>query len=129
MQVKDFTLPEGRDQVLQARLKYAARGWWTFPAPPDGAKKSMKWACEETKNVNWGATTDAGVIRAEFRGKRFKGKKLCDQNIGIMTGVESGVFVIETDTAEHGDGVDGAASLKAWEKKNGALPPTTAAWC
>lgn len=102
---------------MQARLEYAERGWWTLPAPADGLKKSLKWACEKTNHVNWGATLDPEVIRREFRSRRLR-----DQNIGIVTGVESGVFVIEVDTAEHG--VDGAAALKAWEKKNGALPDT-----
>lgn len=110
--------------IMLARLEYAARGWWTFPAPADGSKKSLKFACDETNYVNWGGSLDPEVIRAEFNGKRFNGRTLHDQNIGIMTGIQSGIFVIETDTAEHGDGIDGETSLKAQEKRNGALPKT-----
>src|ERR1035437_5574083 len=105
--------------VMKARLEYAERGWWTFPAPPIGEKKSLKSA-EFSNGVNWGATTDPEVIQKEFRQRRFR-----NQNVGIATGVESCIFVIETDTAAgHGDGVDGAAALQAWEKEHGALPPT-----
>jgi hypothetical protein len=104
--------------MLAARLEYAARRWWTFPAPADGSKKSLKSA-ERSGGVRWGATIDPEVIRKEFRSHRFR-----DQNVGIMCGVESGIFVIETDTAEHGDDIDGEAALNAWEADNGALPPT-----
>jgi len=103
--------------ILTARLEYASRGWWTFPAPPDGSKKSLK--SEKHSGTAWGMTTDAAVIRAEFKSHRFR-----DQNVGIATGAVSGIFVIETDTAEHGDGIDGEASLKTWETEHGALPET-----
>ena len=107
--------------IMLARLEYAERGWWTFPAPVDGPelKKSLKWACEKTNYVNWGATINPEIIRKEFRSRKYR-----DQNIGIKCGIESGIFVIETDTAEHGKKTDGAASLKAWEKKYGKLPDT-----
>jgi putative DNA primase/helicase len=103
--------------IMQARLEYAERGWWTFCAPLDGSKKSMK--AEKHSGTPWGSTIDEKVIYAEFRGRRFR-----DQNVGIVTGAKSGIFVIETDNAEHGDGVDGEASLKVWEAENEALPPT-----
>jgi hypothetical protein len=109
--------------VLLARLEYAARGWWTFPAPADGSKKSLKYACEATNYVNWGATLSAKVIHSEFNGGWFN-SRLRDQNVGIVTGIESDIFVIETDTSEHGEGIDGAAVLKAKEKRNGKLPKT-----
>lgn len=108
---------------MLARLEYASWGWWTFPAPADELKKSLKWACKETDYVKWGATLDPEVIRAEFNGGFFN-SSLRNQNIGIMCGIKSGIFVIDTDTAEHGEGIDGAAVLKAKEKKHGKLPKT-----
>jgi Bifunctional DNA primase/polymerase, N-terminal/Family of unknown function (DUF5906) len=110
--------------VLTARLDYANRGWWTFPAPLDGSKKSLKWACKESNDVNWGATLDAEVIRAEFDGKTFHGKDVSKQNVGIATGAQSGIFVIETDTAEH-SGVDGEAALTAWQVEHDCVLPET----
>src|SRR6266852_1861726 len=109
--------------MLTARLEYAALGWPTFPAPASGEKKSLK-SCKRNKwqdpigpMMRWGATMDERIIRADF-------KKWPDQNVGIVTGVESGMFVIETDTAEHGAGVDGEAELAKWQAEHGALPET-----
>ena len=103
--------------MLTARLNYAAMyNWQTFPAPADGSKKSEKSA-EYSNGVRWGATTDERTIRADF-------KKWPDQNIGIVCGAENEIFVVEVDTAEHGEGVDGEAALKAWEAEHGALPET-----
>jgi hypothetical protein len=117
--------------VQKARLGYAERGWWSFAAPfrtvwvaGDNLKQSIKWACPETDNVNWGATIDPDVIRAEFNGKLFFGKSLRNQNVGIVTGSKSGIIDIETDTAEHGEGVDGETALKAWQAVHGAFPAT-----
>jgi hypothetical protein len=103
--------------VLQARLEYAALGWQTFPTPEDGSKRSLKW--QDKYGTRWGHTDDEVIIRKEFKTRKFK-----DQNVGIATGAISGIIVIEVDTAEHGKNVDGAAALKAWEKKHGTLPTT-----
>jgi hypothetical protein len=103
-------------QVLAARLDYAARGWWTFPAPADGSKKSLKSA-KHSNGVNWGATCDPAVIRKEFTQSRFK-----NQNTGLLTGSMTKVWVLETDTKEHGK--DGKAALKALEAKHSPLPVT-----
>jgi AAA domain/Bifunctional DNA primase/polymerase, N-terminal/Primase C terminal 2 (PriCT-2) len=103
--------------IMTARLEYAALGWWTFCAPDDGSKKSMK--SKKHSDTPWGMTTDEKTIRAEFKSKHFR-----HQNVGIVTGAKSGIFVIETDTAEHGDDVDGEAALKSWEAENGSLPAT-----
>ncbi len=93
-------------------------GWWTFPAPPDGSKKSLKG--KKKFGTNWGSTIDVAVIRREFRSHQYR-----EQNIGIVCGAASTIFVIETDTAKgHGDGVDGAAALAKWEAEHGALPET-----
>ncbi len=110
--------------MLKARLDYAARGWPTFPAPADGSKRSEKTG-ERSKSrssiygplMRWDATTNEHIIRNDF-------KKWPNQNIGIVTGIESRIFVIETDTKEHGDDVNGEAKLRAWEAEHGALPET-----
>lgn len=102
--------------MLMARLEYAARGWPTFPAPADGSKKSKKSA-EYSNGKNWGMSTDERTIRRDF-------KKWPDQNIGIVTGLESGIFVVETDTTEHGDDINGEATLHTWENQHGVLPDT-----
>jgi Bifunctional DNA primase/polymerase, N-terminal len=109
---KPNTAPKARQRMLEARLAYAARGWWTFPAPATGEKKSLK---RKTANnpFNWGATRDPDEIRQEFASIYLR-----NQNIGIWTGPESGFFVLDSDTAEHG--VDGAAALA----KQGPLPET-----
>lgn len=105
--------------ILRARLEYAQRGWWTFPAPLDGSRKSLK-SKKYSGGVNWGSTTDPKVIRKEFRSHRYR-----EQNIGVMTGIESGIFVIDTDTAAgHGAGIDGEAKLREWEAAYRALPKT-----
>ena len=110
--------------MLEARLYYAARGWPTFPAPADGSKKSIKTGERNDSPskiygplMRWDATTNAHTIRNDFR-------KWPNQNIGIVTGIESGIFVVETDTKEHGDNINGEAALKAWEAEHGALPET-----
>src|SRR5258705_9739821 len=64
--------------ILRARLEYARRGWFTFPAPFNGDKKSLK---KKTKKnpINWGATNDPQVIRREFLDPYLR-----EQNIGLM---------------------------------------------
>jgi hypothetical protein len=97
-------------------------GFEVFPAP-FGLKESHKSA-EFSGGRRWGATTEATEIRRDFK-RWHEDEPDFKANIGIATGIGSGVFVIETDTAEgHGEGVDGAASLAAFEAKLGALPPT-----
>ena len=67
------------------------------------------------------------MIRAEFVDcdtRSFFTPTLARQNVGIITGDVSGFFVIECDTAEHGEGINGAAVLRRWESMHGKLPPT-----
>ena len=101
-------------RMCSAALDYAARGWEVFPAPP-GEKKSCK-AAKYSGGIKWGKTTDPKTVNKDFR-------KFPDANIGVATGVASGIFVIEADTPE-GHDVDGLASIKALEAEHGALPDT-----
>ena len=100
-------------------LEYSRRGWDTFPAPSDGSKWSLKSRNMPGCYKNWGATNNPQQIIQDAQ-------RYPDSNNGLPTGYDQGFFVIETDTAAgHGEGVDGAASLAAWEVEHGiTLPPT-----
>jgi hypothetical protein len=105
--------------ILEAALQYGEHGLgehglYLFPAPP-GAKCSYKSALR-SGGIRWGATRDADVIRQDFT------RWPCAR-IGIPTGVENGIVVVETDTVE-GHGVDGAAALAQLEAIYGPLPET-----
>jgi hypothetical protein len=104
--------------VVEHAIHYAINnGWNVFPAPP-GEKKSYYKATERNGNRKWGQTQDSFEIEDYW-------KAYPRANVCIVTGVGSGIFVVETDTAAgHGDGVDGAASLAALEAGHGALPET-----
>jgi hypothetical protein len=99
-------------------LSYAKkRGWHVFPAPT-GEKKSHKSA-KHSDGRNWGATTDEKEITRDF-------KRWPKANVGVTTGPDSKIFVVEADTIE-GHGVDGIASLEALQQENGELPQTLTA--
>jgi hypothetical protein len=100
--------------VLEAALSYAARGWAVFPVPP-GTKQSYKSAKFSNGNA-WGKTTYADEINRDWA-------RWPEANVGIPTGPESGIFVVEADTAA-GHGVDGIANLAALVAQHGPLPPT-----
>jgi Bifunctional DNA primase/polymerase, N-terminal/AAA domain/Primase C terminal 2 (PriCT-2) len=105
---------------LNAKLLEASRcvnrGWAIFPADlRNGAKKSYKSA-EYSNGRPWGKTTDPDEIYRDF-------KRWPEAGIGIPTGAEAGIFVVECDTPK-GHGVDGLASLKALQAKHGKLPKT-----
>src|ERR1700722_11320879 len=101
--------------VCTAALSYAERGWWVFPAHSTGLKKSHK-AAKFSNGRQWGKTDDPIEIRSNWR-------KWPNANVGIVTGVDSKIFVVEADTPE-GHDVDGIASLRALEAKHGELPKT-----
>jgi hypothetical protein len=101
--------------MVDAALAYVGRGWWVFPASSDGQKKSHK-AAAFSNGERWGASNDPAVIRRDFR-------RWPSANIGLVTGPQSKIFVLETDTIS-GHKVNGAAGLAALEKKHGKLPKT-----
>ncbi len=100
---------------LQTALDCAARGWRVFPAPP-GEKKSFKSAAY-SGGRNWGATTDADEIRRDFT-------RWSKANLGIATGPESGIFVLDLDQK---NGVDGVAWLADMIEAKGEWPDTVEA--
>ena len=100
--------------ILEAALAYAARGWDVFPAPP-GTKKSHKSA-RFSNGADWGKTRNPNQIRRDW-------SRWPDANVGIATGIDSGIFVLDVDTPE-GHKVDGFASLHQLEDEHGKLPDT-----
>ena len=115
-QLVDYELVSGPLPMLAARLDYAERGWDSFPAKIVGKTKSSYKAAKHSNGAKWGKTRDHEQIRRDWQ-------KWPDANVGIPTGVENGIFVVETDTPE-GHNVDGEASLQALESKHGTLPTT-----
>jgi hypothetical protein len=105
---------QAQNSKLDAGLAYATeRRWLVFPAPV-GKKRSHK--SKKRSGTNWGATRDPDQIRKDW-------KRWPNANIGIPTGVENGIFVVDIDTLV-GHGVDGIASLKELEATHGKLPDT-----
>jgi hypothetical protein len=109
---------EGKPRCLPAALAYAAKGWHVFPAFIDGPTKKSHKSAAFSGGRNWGKTTDPAEIERDFA--RWPDR------VGIATGVESGIWVVEADTKE-GHDVDGIASLRALESKHGPLPKTLTA--
>jgi hypothetical protein len=100
--------------ILEAALAYAAHGWEVFPVPP-GTKKSYL-SSKFNGNDKWGKTTDPALIRQYWM-------RWPNANVAIVTGMKSGIWVMEADTAA-GHGVDGIASLRKLEAEHGRLPNT-----
>jgi hypothetical protein len=92
------------NQMLSAALTYAAKGWPVFPCAARG-KVPL------TKRGHKDATLDAEIIRRWWGHWR-------NANVGLVTGRESGFFVLDVD------GRGGKASLAALEQKHGELPLT-----
>jgi hypothetical protein len=102
----------------EAALSFAVdRGWDVFPAPP-GEKKSYKSA-KHSGGRNWGRTKDPEEIKYDWA-------RWPKANIGIPTGIENGIFVVEADTVE-AHNVDGIAALNALEAQYSELPDTLTA--
>jgi Bifunctional DNA primase/polymerase, N-terminal len=100
--------------MLAAALHYTRHGLAVFPVRPD-SKQSHKCAAHSDGRA-WGMTRDAAEIRRDFT-------RWPNARIGIPTGADNGIVVVETDTRE-GHGVDGAASLALLEAEHDALPET-----
>ena len=105
----DAPTPVSDNPLLEAALRYAARGWHVFPLKP-GAKAPL------TAHGFKDATTDTSQIRAWWTDHPRA-------NVAIRTGRESGLVVLDVD--RHGAD-DGEASLAAHEARHGSLPATYA---
>jgi hypothetical protein len=105
------------EPMLAAALSYAeTRHWDIFPADTSGKNKKSYKSAQYSNGAKWGKTRDPEQIRKDFR-------KWPEANIGLPTGKNNGFWVLEADTLK-GHNVDGIASLRALEKKHGALPKT-----
>jgi len=94
---------------LEHALYYASRGWRVVPIPP-GEKYP--------KGIdNWQdrATTDPARITSYWT-------KHPDHGVGIATGAESGIFILDIDPRDGGDD-----SLAVLEERHGPLPDTVEA--
>ena len=89
--------------LLAAALDYAARGLPVFPCLPRGKTPAVARGFHA-------ATTNPATIRRYWTDP--------DRNIGIPTGMPSGVWVLDID------GPEGEASLRALEMKQGAILKT-----
>jgi hypothetical protein len=89
---------------LVAALDYAARGFAVFPC----LERTKAPACGRGF---YDATTNPATLRRWFGSYH-------SYNIGIATGIISGMWVLDVD------GSDGALALAALESEFGALPPT-----
>jgi putative DNA primase/helicase len=96
------------DRLIRAALSYASRGWRVHPLRP-GTKVPV--LADWTRR----ATTDPEVILGWWTGD-YHG-----HNLGIATGRDSGLFVLDVDTA---GGKVGAESLAALEAAHKPLKPT-----
>ena len=92
--------------LRDAALKLAQNGLRVFPLWPRTKDPMVKGWPEK-------ATTDPNVVRGWWRSG--------DSNIGIATGANSGIWVLDVD------GEEGEQTLRALEAEHGALPPTVEA--
>jgi hypothetical protein len=99
---------------LDAALVYADFGFAVMPV--DVATKVPHKAAKYSNGRRWGATQDPKQIRRDF-------KKWPDAGIGIPTGIDNGIWVLEADTPL-GHDVDGIANLQALIDANSQLPET-----
>ena len=101
---------------MDAALAYAARGLKVFPVEFRGKVKKSYKSAKISNGRNWGMTDDPKEIRCDFA-------RWPKAGVGIPTGKDNGIFVIEADTAK-GHDVDGIAELRKLEITHGTLPYT-----
>jgi len=101
---------EKQEQKTVEAILYARRGWQVFPV---GWKKTPK-----TANGFYDATTDEEQMAAWFL------DEYPEANVGIRTGRESGIWVLDIDMK---DGKDGVQAVNDWLTAQGmtaAVPDT-----
>jgi hypothetical protein len=110
-----------RSAMLDAALALAAKfGWKIFPARMENGRKwSWRSAQFDPNGQNWGMTNDPKQLAAYYKNRKWGHKA----GIGIPTGTDNRIFIVETDTKE-GHDVDGASSLKKLEAEHSPLPET-----
>jgi hypothetical protein len=105
--------------TLQTALEYAARGWLVVPLhnPKQGVCSCRKKNCSSPGKH---PRTEHGLKDGSKDPKQITlwWEKWPDANLGILTGQESGLLVLDVD------GVDGKASLQTLTAAHGSLPKT-----
>jgi len=109
--------------IPESALEYASFGWRVFPVHSirdDGRCTCRKgWQCStpgkhpRTRNGFKDATVDAAKIREWF-------SKWPESNIGIATGADSAIVVVDVD--RHEGGPDGVEQLREIARAVGRLP-------
>jgi hypothetical protein len=109
--------------ILKAALEYAASGWSVFPlhSPFNGSCSCGDDGC---KNIGKHPRTMQGLNDGTKDLKQIREwwKKWPDANIGVPTGEDSGIVVLDID-----EGKGGKETLKRLEAENGKLPMTVGA--
>lgn len=100
--------------ALAHALAYARRGWYVFPVEP-GTKKSHKSA-KYSGGMKWGNTRDEEEIQKNFA-------QWPNAGVGVMTGPESGIFVVDVDSPE-GHVYNGIANFEELQDRHGTVPQT-----
>jgi hypothetical protein len=95
---------------MDAALAYAARGWAVFPLAVRG--KIPMIPKHDGGRGHLDATTAPGAVRAWWR-------RWPNANIGVATGVRSGIDVLDVDPRHGGD-----VTLAALVRAHGAIPGT-----
>src|SRR5260370_16132888 len=104
-----------KNRMLKAALRYAKEGWPVFAlhsVGPEGCTCGDSECSDEGKHPRTAhgfkdATTDTHIVRTWW-------KKWPNANIGIATGTESGIVVLDIDSRH-----DGFASLLDLERRYG----------
>jgi hypothetical protein len=125
-------LPDENTPLLKAALAYAWRGWRVVPLHHllDGACSCGHVSCrpggKEEKSIAKHPRPHQWQIEASTNEERIYTwwQEWPNANVGIATGAESGLVVLDVDVHE---GKTGPTSLAALEEELGALPPTLTA--
>jgi Bifunctional DNA primase/polymerase, N-terminal. len=102
----DFSTTEPGQSLKVAALNYAKAGLPVFPCNPDKTPR-VSHGCKD-------ASCDCDTIQRWWN-------RWPDALIGLRTGTASGMFVLDIDVKNGGEGF---ASLAVLEKQHGSLPPT-----
>src|ERR1019366_9649095 len=107
-----------RKRMLKAALRFAKLGWSVFPVH---SAKNGRCSCgdEDCKNVGKHPRTKHGVKDGTTDGKTMRAwwRRWPHANVGIATGKQSGILVLDIDPRH-----EGGASLYSLLKKHGPLP-------
>jgi Bifunctional DNA primase/polymerase, N-terminal/Primase C terminal 2 (PriCT-2) len=112
----------------RAAIEIAAKhGWAVFPARIVEGKAKQGWLKAKEGQSRWRASNILEEIASAFdEAARYKRRYRLPEaiGIGIPTGPENKLFVVDIDTKVGGHEHEGAPALAALEARHGPLPPT-----